>query len=183
MRVISGTAKGRKLHPVPGDITRPITDRVKEALFDIIGPDVRDSSWWDVFAGTGAVAIEALSRGAAFARLTDLNKGSIETIGRNLGLTGLSARAETRRADAYALLASTPDRQFDYIYIAPPQYQGLWLRALGDLDKNPSWLDPNGWLVVQIDPKEFAPEAFGRLDLFDQRRYGTTLLCFYSRKE
>lgn len=168
---------------MPGELTRPITDRVKEALFNIIGPDVRDSSWWDVFAGTGAVAIEALSRGAAFARLTDLNKGPIETIARNLALTGLSARAEARRADAYALLATRPDRQFDYIYFAPPQYKGLWLRALGELDANPSWLDPDGWVVVQIDPKEFVPEALRHFDLFDQRRYGTTLLNFYSRIE
>jgi 16S rRNA (guanine(966)-N(2))-methyltransferase RsmD len=183
MRVISGTAKGRRLYAVPGDLTRPITDRVKEALFNIIGPDVRDSCWWDVFAGTGAVAIEALSRGAAFARLTDLNKGPMETIKRNLALTGLSARAEARRADAYTLLASAPDRQFDYIYIAPPQYKGLWLRALGDLDANPSWMDVDGWVVVQIDPKELAPEALHHLDHFDQRRYGTTLLNFYARKD
>jgi 16S rRNA (guanine(966)-N(2))-methyltransferase RsmD len=183
MRVISGTAKGRKLHPVPGDLTRPVTDRVKEALFNIIGADVRDSSWWDVFAGTGAVAIEALSRGAAFARLTDLNRAPIQTIERNLALTGLSARAEARRADAYALLASTPDRQFDYIYVAPPQYKGLWLRALEVLDTNPSWLDPDGWVMVQIDPKESTTEGLHHLERFDQRRYGTTLLNFYTRIE
>jgi 16S rRNA (guanine(966)-N(2))-methyltransferase RsmD len=183
MRVISGTAKGRKLHSVPGDLTRPITDRVKEALFNIIGPDVRESSWWDVFAGTGAVAIEALSRGAAFARLTDLNKAPLETIKKNLELTGLAGLAEARRADAYALLASTADRHFDYIYIAPPQYKGMWLRALGALDAHPSWLDDDGWVVVQIDPKEFAPGELHRLKLFDQRRYGTTLLHFYSRIE
>lgn len=183
MRVISGTAKGRRLHPVPGDLTRPITDRVKEALFNIIGPDVGDSSWWDVFAGTGAVAIEALSRGAAFARLTDLNKGPMETIRKNLELTHLSARAEARRADAYALLASPPDRQFDYIYVAPPQYRGFWLRALGELDANAAWLQPDGWAVVQIDPKEYAPELLHHLALFDQRRYGTTLLNFYTRSK
>ena len=65
LRVISGTAKGRKLKSVPGDTTRPITDRVKESLFDILAGDVVDSTWWDVFAGTGAVGIEALSRGAS----------------------------------------------------------------------------------------------------------------------
>ena len=84
MRVISGSAKGRQLQSVPGDLTRPITDRVKEALFDIVGPDVQQSRWWDVFAGTGAVGIEALSRGAAFARLTDLNRLPLDTIRRNL---------------------------------------------------------------------------------------------------
>ena len=103
LRVISGTAKGRKLKLVPGDITRPITDRVKEALFNILGADVIDSSWWDMFGGTGAVGIEAISRGAAFVRFTDLNRGPIETIKTNLTVTRFISKAE---AD-YSLYAST----------------------------------------------------------------------------
>ena len=75
LRVIAGKAKGRKLSSVPGDTTRPITDRVKEALFNIIAGDVLDSNWWDLFAGTGAVGIEALSRGAASARFSDAKRG------------------------------------------------------------------------------------------------------------
>ena len=76
LRVISGKAKGRKLKSVAGDTTRPITDRVKESLFNIISGDVIDSNWWDMFGGTGAVGIEALSRGAAFVRFTDFEPGS-----------------------------------------------------------------------------------------------------------
>jgi 16S rRNA (guanine(966)-N(2))-methyltransferase RsmD len=181
MRVISGTAKGRKLQSVPGDQTRPITDRVKEALFDIVGPDVINSRWWDLFAGTGAVGIEALSRGAAFALLTDLGRAPLETIKVNLARTGLAARAVVRRADAFASLAAEPERPFDYIYIAPPQYRQLWLRSLQELDANIGWLDSEGWVVVQIDPKEYAPLALANLHEFDTRRYGTTLLVFYSR--
>jgi len=183
VRVISGTAKGRKLQSVPGDQTRPITDRVKEALFDIIGPDVVGSTWWDVFAGTGAVGIEALSRSATFARLTDLNRAPLETIKGNLARTGLSAHAEVRRADAFALLAAAPDRQFDYIYIAPPQYKQLWQRALDALDGNNGWLDRDGWVVVQVDPKEYELQALANLKEFDRRKYGTTLLAFYVRDE
>src|SRR5512142_3045504 len=89
LRVIAGSAKGRKLKSVPGDTTRPITDRVKEALFNIIGGDVIDSRWWDLFAGTGAVGIEALSRGAAYARFTDLNRAPVETVKSNLALCKL----------------------------------------------------------------------------------------------
>jgi len=181
VRVISGSAKGRKLDPVPGDLTRPITDRVKEALFNIIGPDVGDSSWWDVFAGTGAVGIEALSRGAAFARLTDLNRPALNTIKKNLERTGLANGAEVRRGDAFAMLSEPPDRQFDYIYIAPPQYKGLWARALGHLDLTIGWLDIHGWAIAQIDPKELEPLKLTNLQEFDRRRYGTTVLLFYSR--
>src|SRR4030066_52410 len=80
LRVISGRAKGRKLKSVPGDTTRPVMDRVKEALFNILAGDVVDSHWWDLFAGTGAIGIEALSRGATFVRFSDLLRDPIETI-------------------------------------------------------------------------------------------------------
>ena len=182
MRVISGSAKGRRLRSVPGTDTRPITDRVKEALFDIVGPDVVGSVWWDVFAGTGAVGIEALSRGAAYARFTDLHRGPLETMGANLLLTGLADRAEVRQANAYTLMAARTDRQFDYVFLAPPQYQGLWSRALTTLDANDGWLTPDGWIVAQLDPKEYAPLDLANLAEFDSRKYGTTLLLFFGRK-
>ncbi len=179
MRVISGSAKGRKLKAVPGDTTRPITDRVKEALFNILAGDVEGSTWWDVFAGTGGVGIEALSRGASFCRFTDAHPLAIRTIRANLELTGLLDRAEVRRADAFALLNAPADRSFDYIYIAPPQYHELWSKALLALDANPTWLSEIAWIVVQIHPREFAPLSLQNLILFDQRRYGSTLLAFY----
>jgi len=121
LRVISGTAKGRRLKSVPGDTTRPVTDMVKQALFNILAGDVVDAAWWDLFGGTGAVGIEALSRGAAFVRFSDLNRLPIETIKANLQTTGFAERAEVRRGDAFAMLSAPPDKQFDYIYVAPPQ--------------------------------------------------------------
>jgi 16S rRNA (guanine(966)-N(2))-methyltransferase RsmD len=181
MRVISGTAKGRQLQSVPGNTTRPITDRVKEALFDIIGPDVIESRWWDLFAGTGAVSIEALSRGAAFARLTDMNRLALDTIKSNLAHTGLADRAEVMRVDAFAQIGATPNRQFDYAYVAPPQHKGMWIRSVTALDKNHGWLSEDAWLVVQIDPREYEAASPTNFEEFDQRRYGTTLLVFYRR--
>jgi len=182
LRVISGSARGRRLKSVPGDITRPVTDRVKEALFNILAGDVIDSSWWDAFGGTGAIGIEALSRGAAFVRFSDLNRAPIETIKANLLLTHFESRAETHREDAFARLSSTPQRTFDYIYIAPPQYQAMWSRALLELDANPAWLALEGWAIVQIDPKEDSQRALKNLEEFDRRRYGSTLLIFYRRR-
>ena len=182
LRVIAGKAKGRKLKSVPGDTTRPITDRVKESLFNIIAGDVVDSNWWDVFAGTGAVGIEALSRGAASARFSDLNRAPIETIRFNVEHCGFKAQAEIRRADAFAFLSSPPDRTFEYIYIAPPQYQEMWAKALELLDDNMGWLTDDGWVIAQIDPKEYQSFAFENIEEFEQRRYGSTLLVFYERK-
>jgi 16S rRNA (guanine(966)-N(2))-methyltransferase RsmD len=183
LRVIAGKARGRKLKSVPGDTTRPITDRVKEALFNIIAGDVAGSNWWDLFAGTGAVGIEALSRGAAFARFSDSNRVPIETIKSNVEHCGFKAQAEIRRADAFAYLSSAPDRAFEYIYIAPPQYQEMWARALELLDDNIAWLAQDGWVIAQIDPKEYESLDLENLAQFEQRRYGSTLLVFYERKE
>jgi 16S rRNA (guanine966-N2)-methyltransferase len=182
LRVISGSAKGRILKSVPGDTTRPITDRVKESLFNIISADVINSTWWDVFGGTGAVGIEALSRGAAFCRFTDLNRVPIDTIKFNLTVTRLASRAEAKRADAFSMLRSNPDRKFHYIYIAPPQYQDMWAQALLELDSNPAWLEEDCWVIAQIHPKEYKPLALNALVEFDQRKYGSTLLVFYERK-
>ena len=183
LRVISGKAKGRKLKSVPGDTTRPITDRVKEALFNIIAGDVVDSNWWDVFAGTGAVGIEALSRGASFARFSDSNRVPVETIKSNVEHCGFKERADIRRADAFAYLSSPPDRMFEYIYIAPPQYQEMWAKALELVDENTNWLTGDGWVIAQIDPKEYKALQLENLEEFEQRRYGSTLLVFFERKE
>jgi 16S rRNA (guanine966-N2)-methyltransferase len=182
LRVIAGKAKGRKLKSVPGDTTRPITDRVKEALFNIIAGDVVNSNWWDLFAGTGAVGIEALSRGASFVRFSDANRAPMETIKSNVEHCGFKSQAEIRRADAFAYLASSPDRTFEYIYLAPPQYQEMWTKALELLDENMGWLAEDSWVIAQIAPKEYKPLTLENLQEFEQRKYGSTLLVFYERK-
>jgi 16S rRNA (guanine966-N2)-methyltransferase len=182
LRVISGTAKGRRLKDVPGDTTRPVTDMVKEALFNILAGDVQDSTWWDVFGGTGAVGIEALSRGAAFVRFSELNRLPIETIKANLETTGFTAQAEIRRGDAFAMLSAPPDRVFDYVYIAPPQYKEMWSKALQLLDATPGWLNAECEVIVQIHPREYGELILKNLVEFDQRKYGSTLLVFYENK-
>jgi len=181
LRVISGSAKGRKLKDVPGDTTRPITDRVKEALFNILGGDAIDANWWDLFAGTGAIGIEALSRGASFVRFSDLNRLPVQIIRENVGHCGFGDRAEIKRGDAFAFLAAAPSRQFDYIYVAPPQYKEMWAEALLLLDANPDWLTEGGWAIVQIHPREYHDLPLKNLERFDERKYGSTLLIFYER--
>lgn len=182
LRVIAGSAKGRKLKSVAGDTTRPVMDRVKEALFNILAGDVIDSNWWDLFGGTGAIGIEALSRGAAFVRFTDLNRLPIETIKENVSHCKFDLQSEIRRGDAFNLLAGNVDKSFEYIYIAPPQYEELWLKALKLLDENTNWLTEAGSLIVQIDPAEYQEIELRNLVESEQRKYGSTLLIFYDRK-
>ncbi|HBX71323.1 MAG TPA: 16S rRNA (guanine(966)-N(2))-methyltransferase RsmD [Chloroflexi bacterium] len=179
LRVISGSARGRRLKSVPGDTTRPITDRVKESLFNILGADIMTSTLLDLFAGTGAVGIEALSRGAQFVRFIDRNRLPVKIVRENLSLTGLTAQAEVFQMDAFSVLQGDVDRRFDYIYIAPPQYKSMWKQALQMLDDNIGWLAEDGWVIVQIHPVELEVIALKNLVEFDQRRYGSTLLIFY----
>ncbi|MCA9875352.1 MAG: 16S rRNA (guanine(966)-N(2))-methyltransferase RsmD [Anaerolineales bacterium] len=180
MRVISGRARGRKLKRVPGDTTRPIMDRVKESLFNILGQDVVGARWLDMFAGTGQVGIEALSRGAAEVVFVDKVRPAIQTIQGNLQITGLRDGATVVQADSFAYLRQQNFAPFDLVYVAPPQYQGLWLEALAILDERPSaFLTPDGVVVVQIDPKERQPLSLNNLLLYDERVYGNTQLLFF----
>jgi 16S rRNA (guanine(966)-N(2))-methyltransferase RsmD len=181
LRVIAGKAKGRRLQSVPGDTTRPITDRTKESLFNIIGNDIQDASFLDLFAGTGSVGIEALSRGAQFVRFVDHQPRAIETIRCNLKITQFTLNSEIIQTNTFRLLESKPDRQFDYIYIAPPQYHDLWNRALSKLDLNLNWLSDDAWIIAQIHPVEFEEIDFAHLSIFDRRKYGSTLLLFYQK--
>jgi 16S rRNA (guanine966-N2)-methyltransferase len=199
IRVVAGEAKGRRLKTPKTTGTRPIIDRVKTALFDILSVRVEDAHFLDLFAGTGSVGIEALSRGAASATFTELNPAILKLVRENLQITGLADRAETVRADAFKFLqAYTVDtegnsarfagpRQYDIIYVAPPQYKGMAARALALLDGSPL-VPETGLVIVQIHPKErpeLAAVPLTRLALVDERRYGSTLLMFYevSNKE
>jgi 16S rRNA (guanine966-N2)-methyltransferase len=182
MRVISGQARGVRLKRVPGDSTRPVMDRVKESLFNILG-DIRHTRWLDLFAGTGQVGIEALSRGAASVVFTDTARTAVRTIHDNLRLTRLADGAEVIGIDAFRYLDQFNGRLFDFIYVAPPQYKGIWVEVLRVVDKRPfAYLAPSGLVIVQIDPKEYEDITLAQLQLDDSRTYGNTQLCFYKTK-
>jgi 16S rRNA (guanine966-N2)-methyltransferase len=178
VRVIAGEAKGRRLHSVPGEGTRPILDRVKESLFNILGWDVVDACFLDLYAGTGGVGIEALSRGAAHADFVENAGKAVATIKRNLAETRLDDRATIVRRDVFDFVTHA-DRTYDFIFLAPPQYHGLWMDTLRALDRRPDLLADYGEIIVQIDPQEFDDFPLDNLTLVDQRTYGNTMLCFY----
>ena len=164
---------------VPGDITRPITDRVKGALFNIISADIVDSRFLDLFGGTGSVGIEALSRGAQFVQFIDKNQAACSVIRENLEKCGFSDKANIRKTDALSFMRGTEVPFFDYIFIAPPQYFGIWSKMVWQIDKKISILSPNAWVIVQIDPKEYEKLNLSNLEEFDTRDYGSTRLIFY----
>lgn len=185
MRVISGRAKGHKLAMVPGQKTRPIMDRIKENLFNLLGPHaVPGTRWLDLFAGTGQVGIEALSRGATDAVFVDREFAAVKTIRGNLAHTKLGDGATVVKSDSLEYLRTASAEPFDYIFVAPPQYHQIWQEVLEILDSEPMrYLNERGIIVVQIDPREYADLALSKLQLLDRRTYGNTMLCFYETRK
>lgn len=183
MRIIGGSARGRRLLTPRHARVRPTADRVKEALFNIIaarfGP-VEGCRVLDLFAGTGNLGIESLSRGAAAAVFVDQHRESVALIRRNLELTGFSARAllvEMGVSSAIAALGRKAEA-FDLVFLDPPYGTGLAGSTLGLLAASP--LIQGGSLVVaEFSQREVVPESFGELKEVDRRTYGDTVLAFY----
>ena len=192
MRVVGGSAKGRALAIVPGKGTRPIMDRVKTALFDVLRPVIDGARVLDLFAGSGSVGIEALSQGAAHCTFVDLGREAIATTKKNLQVTGFSDQATVIQTRALDFLATTPG-PFDLIYVAPPQYKDMWVEVMRALDTRPEVLsrldeadDASGGtsqIVVQIDPREYQALPLMNFQEVRQKRYGNTLLVFYEPGE
>lgn len=183
MRVVAGSAKGRHLKSPKSEGTRPVMDRVKTALFDILAPRIVGTRFLDLFGGTGGIGIEALSRGAKSATFVELNPAMVRLIRENLAITGLGEHAEVLRADAFRFLenAANSGRAYDIVYVAPPQYQGMAARAVEQLDRGPLTQD-GGLVIAQIHPRERATLdtlPLRTLHPIDERRYGSTLLLFY----
>jgi 16S rRNA (guanine(966)-N(2))-methyltransferase RsmD len=175
MRVIAGRYGGRRLQAPPGTATRPTSDRVREALFSILGARVVDARVLDVFAGSGALGLEALSRGAASATFVDSAPAALRALRANVAALG--ADAEVVRADALKWLraASAGARQYDLVFLDPPyrQAEALGATLSGLL---PAVLGPDALVVAESDRR--APLEL-TIPTIDERRYGDTLLRFH----
>jgi 16S rRNA (guanine(966)-N(2))-methyltransferase RsmD len=134
----------------------------------------------DLFGGTGQIGIEALSQGAAYCVFCDTNAQAISTIKDNLATTQLSDKAEVRHTDAFVYLKNS-SKVFDLIFVAPPQYKGIWTEAMRTIAERPHLLADDGKIVVQIDPKEYEPLDLLSFTEDSQRKYGNTLFVFYSK--
>lgn len=179
MRVIAGSARGTRLRRVPGNRTRPIGDRVKEALFSILSPRIHGSRFLDLYAGTGSVGIEALSRGAAQAMFMERNRAALQTIRQNLQLCRLSHSACISAGNVFRLLLKPPAEPFDFLFLAPPQYRGLWAQTLLELESATTWWHSSSTIIVQIDPSEREDIELTHWQESDWRRYGNTALWFF----
>lgn len=182
MRIIAGTAGRRKLKTLPGSKTRPTADKVKGAVFNVLGQKVVGARVLDLFAGSGALALEALSRGADFAVLVDNNQAACQIIHENIMMTGFEDRTKTLRGDGLKLLEKMQKESFDLVFIDPPYNQGLSRECL-EIISCGNYLASKGVIIVETSREEEIPVEIGYLSLRKQSRYGDTLIWYYQPTE
>ena len=179
IRVIGGELRGRKLVTVPGQETRPTADRVRESIFNILGALIQGAHVLDLFAGTGAMGIEALSRGARFVVFADDHRAALMALKKNTKACSLEGRASTIKwnilDDLDFIRNHTP--AFDLVFIDPPYNKGMIRQALSNLEVS-QCLANDARLVVEHSPLEAIPPDLPEFKMTDQRRYGKTLVSF-----
>jgi len=181
VRVISGTARGKRLKAPRGTDTRPITDMIKEALFNVIGDKIVAASLLDLFAGSGSVGIEALSRGAQTVIFIDNNVKSVQTIRENLSNCGFKENFELYRNDVFRAIEILGQRQikFDYIYADPPfTVQSIFNPFLMAMDQS-SLLANEGILIIRSPRKMNLTVKLSRLEEYRSDNYGESTLHYY----
>ncbi len=183
MRIIAGSAKGSKLSSFKGDQIRPTLDRVKETLFNIIGNGAVDSRFLDLFAGTGNISIEALSRGAQEAVLVDIAPDSQKLIHRNLQKCGFgdSGNWDLLKMDAVKSISAlnAKGKTFNWVYIDPPFGANLYDSCLSKLS-NSTILEDDASIIVEHFFKETLADNYGQLNRYREKKIGDSCLSFYT---
>ena len=180
MRIIAGTQKGRRLHGPKGPGLRPTADRVKEALFSILGSRVPGSRFLDLYAGTGAIGIEALSRGAQRVTFVESNPAAVRVLRANVVHCGLDTAADIQTCHAGAFLRRSAKAvgRHDLVFADPP-YQQNHVAELWSALAETATLAPDAVIVLEHTSKSAAPPANGRMRLLRQYRYGDTTLSVF----
>ena len=179
MRIISGSRRGKKLLALEGEQVRPTTNMVKETLFNILQFSVEGRRFLDLFAGSGQIGLEALSRGAREAVFVDASRDSIRVVEKNLKAAGFQDRARVVPGDFRGFLRGERGR-FDLAYIDPPYEAGLLSEALALTAEK---MAPGGVIVCEHGSREQPPEGAGRFALSKIHRYGRTALSVYRAEE
>lgn len=184
MRVISGTARGRKLVSFSGDKIRPTSDKVKGAIFNIIASNfghLDDMNVLDLFSGTGNLGIEALSRGAARAVFVDEHSASIKILKENIDICGFAERSEIILAtvESGIKLLSKKEARFNLVFLDPPYEKGLIKKTMEEIVGN-GVLEDGAVLIAEHSLREQPLMEYGGLTLTDRRKYGDTEISIYS---
>lgn len=179
MRIISGTARGTKLFTLEGETTRPTLDRVKESMFNIIQNEVQNSIFIDLFSGSGAIGLEAASRGAKRVILCDKSKQAINIISKNIEKTHLKEKVELYNLDYELLLKTKIKEQADIIYIDPPYKSDFAINAVNIILEN-GLVSEHSTIIIETDEEEKILRELEKIEIkiTDKRKYGRAILIF-----
>lgn len=178
MRVVAGKARGLSLKTLDGDSTRPTRDMVREALFNIIATKNIDATLLDLFAGSGAIGIEALSRGAKRAYFVDVNKEAIGIIKQNIEKAKFTDYSVVIQNDFLRAIDIIKNEKFDIIFVDPPYNKGFGTKAIEKISDY-NLLNEKGIIIYETDKIEEVPEEIGQYKRYDYRKYGRNMLNFY----
>jgi len=179
MRIISGICRGRKLNTLEGDNTRPTGDRVKESVFNILGTFVVERNVLDLFAGSGNLGLEALSRGAASCVFVDSSKAAMKVIEMNIAGCRFQDKAKTYLCEFKSAIQRFKENQFDLVFLDPPYHKNLGIEALELLS---DVISDEGVVVFETDGDEEVPEQIGNFAMYDVRRYGRIKVTFFRKR-
>lgn len=178
MRIISGLARGTKLYTLEGEQTRPTLDRVKESLFNIIQNEIQGSTFLDLFSGSGAIGLEAASRGAKKVILCDNSKKAIQIIKKNIEKTHLQEKIELYQLDYEELLKNKINEELDIIYIDPPYQTDYAIKAIQIMLEN-KLINENTNIIIETDREEIINKIEEiKVEIKDKRKYGRATLMF-----
>lgn len=182
MRIIGGTARGTKLYTLEGENTRPTLDRVKESLFNIIQRDIPQSVFLDLFSGSGAIGLEAVSRGAKKAILCDNSKDAVNIIKKNIEKTHFQDNIELYKLDYETLLKDKIQEKLDIIYIDPP-YKTNYIQNAVNIILEKNLIDEKSIIILETDDEKRIIEQMKNLNIniTNQRKYGRANLIFLQK--
>lgn len=183
MRIITGIAKGRIIKAPEGKNTRPTSDRVKQALFNIISKEIYGSKVLDLFSGTGNLGLEALSRGAEFCTFVENNNATYKILSSNIENLGFLSKSELYKGDAFNVLKilKKANKKYDIIFLDPPYSMELVEKSIKEISEL-MLLEEGGIIVSECDENDIIPERINDIKIFRSEKYGRTKIYFWDRE-
>lgn len=178
MRIISGEYRGLTLVTLSGDNTRPTLDRVKESVFNIMGNIFFDVEVLDLFAGSGALGLEALSRGARFCDFVDISKDAVNVIKKNVKRCRAEDRSFVYQGDFIKAINKFNDKAFDIVFLDPPYGKDIGIQAISNLGR---LVKDNGIVVLETDSTDSVPDKIDCFTKYDKRNYGRVVISFFRK--
>lgn len=184
MRIITGIARGRMIKAPEGMNTRPTSDRVKESLFNIISKKMRDSTVLDLFAGSGNLGLESISRGAEKCTFVENNKVAYKTLKENIDLLKFQDMSETYFQEAFTTLKTLHmlNKKYDIIFLDPPYGKGLIESSINEIN-NLELLNNEGIIISEYDAEDNVPDSIGEIKIYRTESYGRIKISFWTKEE